>query len=49
MLEDSIISIPLRASANGMTWMHNGLQLLIGSATIVLGVVVISEHAALII
>ena len=43
-----IISIPLRASAKGMTWMHNTLQLLIGSATIILGGVVISQNAGVI-
>lgn len=40
-----IISIPLRASALGMTWMHNGLQLLIGSATVILGVSVVMNNA----
>jgi len=40
-----IISIPLRASAKGMTWMHNGLQLLIGLATVVLGSIVIIENS----
>ena len=32
-----VIAVPLRASAKGMTWMHNGLQAVIGGATIVLG------------
>lgn len=41
-----IISIPLRRSATGMTRMHNGLQLLIGSATVVLGGIVIFENGA---
>ncbi len=32
-----IIAIPLRASANGLTWMHNGLQTAIGLLTCGLG------------
>ena len=32
-----VIAVPLRASAKGMTWMHNGLQAVIGGATTVLG------------
>ena len=43
-----IISIPLRASAKGMTWMHNSLQLLIGSVTIILGGVVMSQNVGVI-
>lgn len=39
-----IISIPLRASATGMTWMHNGLQLMIGTATVLLGSFVILDN-----
>ena len=39
-----IISIPLRASATGMTWMHNSLQLLIGTATVILGGYVIMDN-----
>lgn len=39
-----IISIPLRASATGMTWMHNGLQLMIGTATVVLGGFVVLDN-----
>lgn len=38
-----IIAIPLRASSKGMTWMHNGLQFLIGSMTIVLGCIVVTS------
>ena len=41
-----IISIPIRASATGMTWMHNGLQLLIGTATVILGTFVIIENGS---
>ena len=32
-----VIAVPLRASARGMTWMHNGLQAVIGATTIVIG------------
>jgi high-affinity nickel permease len=32
-----VIAIPLRHSAKGLTWLHNGLQGVIGLATIVLG------------
>ncbi len=32
-----VIAVPLRASARGMTWMHNGLQAVLGATTIVLG------------
>lgn len=32
-----VIALPLRRSARGMTWLHNGLQALIGSATVLLG------------
>lgn len=32
-----IIAIPLRASAKGLTWMHNGLQAMIGVLTCGLG------------
>ncbi len=41
-----IISIPLRASATGMTRMHNGLQLVIGVSTVILGGLVMWEHSA---
>lgn len=36
-----VISIPLRASATGLTWMHNGLQALIGLLTCGLGGMVV--------
>ncbi len=39
----AIIAIPLRASANGLTWMHNGLQTGIGLLTLGLGVTVIAQ------
>lgn len=32
-----VIAIPLKASANGLTWLHNGLQTVIGVFTIGLG------------
>lgn len=32
-----IIAIPLRRSAQGLTWMHNGFQGIIGLATIMIG------------
>ena len=32
-----VIAIPLRFSAGGLTWLHNGLQGVIGVATIVIG------------
>lgn len=36
-----VIAIPLRASALGMTWMHNGLQAVIGLLTLALGTSVV--------
>ena len=33
-----LIALPLRRSARGLTWFHNGLQAVIGSATVVIGV-----------
>ncbi len=38
-----IIAIPLHHSAKGLTWLHNGLQGVIGSATILLGGMLIYE------
>jgi len=38
-----IIAIPLHYSAKGLTWLHNGLQGVIGSATILLGGMLIYE------
>lgn len=32
-----VIAIPLRYSARGMTWLHNGLQAVVGVATIFIG------------
>lgn len=44
-----IIAIPLRYSARGMTWLHNGLQAAIGVATLGIGAMLVyrigwSEH-----
>jgi len=38
-----IIAIPLRASARGVTWLHNGLQATVGIATIAIGAVMIYQ------
>lgn len=38
-----VIAIPLRASARGVTWLHNGLQAVVGVATIAIGAVLIYE------
>lgn len=32
-----IIAIPLRSSAKGLTWFHNGLQIIVGTLTIGIG------------
>jgi hypothetical protein len=36
-----IIAIPLRRSAQGLTWLHNSLQITVGMATIALGAYVV--------
>lgn len=36
-----IIAIPLRYSANGMTWLHNGLQGVIGVITLLAGAAIV--------
>lgn len=36
-LLSAVIAVPLRHSARGLTWLHNGLQLVIGAATIMIG------------
>jgi len=41
-----IIAIPLKHSAKGLTWLHNGLQGVIGIATIVLGSTLIYDIAS---
>jgi len=40
-----VIAIPLRASARGVTWLHNGLQAVVGVATIAVGSVLIYQIA----
>ncbi|MDQ7051280.1 MAG: hypothetical protein Q9M92_17835 [Enterobacterales bacterium] len=42
-----VISIPLRASAKGLTWINNGLQLGIGGFTIILGSIILVDNAVL--
>lgn len=32
-----VIAVPLRASARGLTWMHNGIQVALGLASLVIG------------
>jgi ABC-type nickel/cobalt efflux system permease component RcnA len=36
-----IIAIPLRYSARGMTWLHNGLQVVIGTVTVGVGALLV--------
>jgi ABC-type nickel/cobalt efflux system permease component RcnA len=38
-----LIAVPLRCSARGLTWLHNGLQSVIGIATVALGGIIIYE------
>jgi ABC-type nickel/cobalt efflux system permease component RcnA len=40
-----IIAIPLRYSAKGLTWMHNGFQLVIGLVTVGIGLMFIFENS----
>jgi High-affinity nickel-transport protein len=42
-----VIAIPLRKSASGLTWLHNGLQLCVGLATITLGCLLVFENSAI--
>ncbi|OQX30651.1 MAG: urease accessory protein [Candidatus Sedimenticola endophacoides] len=42
-----VISLPMRFSAGRLTWAYNGLQLLVGTITVVLGLLVIREQGAL--
>ncbi len=42
-----VIAIPLRYSATGLTGLHNGLQVVIGMATVVIGGLLVIEHAPL--
>jgi len=41
-----VIAIPLRASARGMTWLHNGLQVVVGVATVTIGTALVLEISA---
>jgi hypothetical protein len=38
-----IIAVPLRYSAASLTWMHNGLQAVIGIITVVIGSVIVYD------
>ena len=38
-----IIAIPLRYSAHGMTWLHNGLQIVIGFVTVGVGAMLVYQ------
>ncbi len=42
-----IIAIPLKRSAQGLTWMHNGFQGVIGVATIMIGGMLMFENTPL--
>ena len=44
-----IISIPLRYSSNGLTWLHNGFHIAIGVTTIILGTALAYESRNLLI
>ena len=39
----AVIAIPLRWTANGLTWLHNGLQGAVGATTIALGMFLVYE------
>ena len=39
----AVIVVPLRASARGLTWMHNGLQAALGVVTVALGALLVHE------
>lgn len=41
-----VIAIPLRHSATGLTWLNNGLQMIIGIATIALGSTLVYDTAS---
>jgi len=46
-LLSAIISAPLLASASRLTWMHNGLQVVVGTVTIGLGVLMLFQNGSL--
>ena len=48
-LLSAIISVPLLASASRLTWMHNGLQVVIGMVTIGLGILTLYQNGSLLI
>jgi len=41
-----IISLPMRLSAGRLTWVHNSFQMLVGTATLWLGALIIYENRA---
>jgi hypothetical protein len=43
----AIVSIPLRYSASGLTWAHNGLKTLIGLFTVSLGAYIVYDVGVL--
>jgi len=43
-LLSTVIAIPLRNSATGLTWLHNGLQLTVSVTTIILGCLIIYDN-----
>ena len=48
-LLSAVIALPLRHLENRLTWLHNSFQLVVGSATVVLGVLVVYQsHSALV-
>lgn len=42
-----VIAVPLRASARGLTWVHNGLQVVVGFATVGFGVMLVYRSGVL--
>ena len=48
-LLSAVIALPLRSLEKRLNWLHNGFQLLVGSATTLLGVwVILQSYGALI-
>lgn len=43
-----VIAVPLRYSAQGLTWLHNGLQITVSGVSILIGAVVLYEVGPLI-
>jgi len=48
-LLSAVISVPLLVSASRLTWMHNGLQIVIGVVTIGLGILMLFQNGSLLI